>query len=586
MQEALSPLRSQTTLFSRERFTEIMENYLEHGQGLTTLLQITPASLYQFIAEVDKAESWLFYPVARSRNQPEKQDDRRRERVLITLCRILQEYCDLQGAKVGQQLLKTLLQKRAEDSGKNVLHLAAYTQPSPKVIAHLLQLASRLGIADYINIKDDAEIGGNTTALFYAVQSLQLENMRVLLEHKASVTVHHSTFGSLEKALIEKGGPEAAKAMALLAEYSKEIEQKISPYKKLRSPPLSPQSPFSPTVSGKDKYKAGERSSVDDSKSTLEITTLTDIIQARLLFELAHSKDNNLAAFIAFLQQTSTAFNNEQSKALKERFLCDLDSIQADFLRVVRQGVLNTDQEEQTEMLAVAAWLNSQQRFAGAIALYQRLISDPHSIFLTNPAQMFKMLRWSAVCMGKMQQQTQPKSAQLIQSNYIEHIEETDNLADLLAVLQAMRYQEKLPLALRQSVAGLLCDFLQGQQSSLPLLQSGLTRSHPATVVNPSSPASDFSQSSGSSTSISTSVTTPTRGVSYSLATPGVGHFSASSSSSELTTSTSLPIDSKGEAADRALVERVLRESATQTEASSTSENNKEEEEQPGLTAR
>lgn len=94
--------------------------------------------------------------------------------------------------------------------------------------------------------------------------------------------------------------------------------------------------------------------------------------------------------------------------------------------------------------------------------------------------------------------------------------------------------------------------FFARATACLPLLQPSLTQQQPTLGA---SPASGLSQSSSHST-----------GLSSSLNTRGIGHFSTLSAFSSSSEQSSAPIDSKGAAADTALVERVLRESAAQTE--------------------
>ncbi len=573
MEEAPIKLESKAEEpISRAQFIEQVEAFLQKGDP-GTLEQLTPQSLYQLITtEQYTPEELLFYPVFRGVNNPPN-NDRRRMKVLFFLCTLLKAYQGSHEDISGEKLIKTLLQKNTDSGAKTVLHVAAQSQYGPQVIGYLLQLAEHLDITNYVNIKDHLELGLGIPPLFSAADTLQVNNLRVLLDNGADALFKHPTLGTVYDVLVQKAdNPRAVAAIELLQSRSSRFKR-----------PLTPLSPYIaalglPAAPDKEQ-KYASLSEVKSSKTPI----LTDIIKARMLFDLACSQGTDLSIFITFLQTVYTAFTLEKHDDLLQLFLRDFDSVQSNFLYIARVGVLNIDQGEQTEIFSMAFWLMNQKRPAAALGLFKRLLNDENSIFLKDAPQMCTLLFGSAMCIAHIHQQNQPKSSPFENTPWIEgylgSINITASLRELLTTLQKARLdKEILPPSMRRAVASLLCDFLCGQQSNLPLLQLGLIGQHHAMFVSSSSPASGSSRGG--------EVIPVPHGKGAILVTgrqgswhtsPGVGYFAGSSASSSssfspLTPSGSMPMYSKGAKPDSALLESKRRELATQTEASSEPE--------------
>lgn len=506
------PVENKETPLTLDRFKKEINTYLEHGGDLTALSEISPQSLYSLITAqmaVDTglaSEAVLFYPVVCGENKPEKKDERRRLEVLMLLCMKILDYRDSDHRPKGEELLKQMLQNNLEDDPKTVLHIAAQNQHSPQIIRYLIQLANTLGISDYVNIKDDPTLGRNFTPLFYAADTLQCENIKVLLAQGANAQVRHPELGTVSEYLKQKiGDPRSAQAIELLIPYDPERASDLKSYlRQFRSP------------TPKD---------IKENKFREKIPTLRDVIEARTLFQLAQSKETSLSIFIAFLQKTSNAFANNENTTLRQRFLSDLDAVKKDFLQKARLGILNSDEAEQGETFAVASWLLNQARPEAALALFQKLISDEHSIFLNNDPQMFKLLRWSAIAIGHIQQRNQPKIKKMIEEEFLAPVHETDNVKDLLDVLHSSR-QSRIE-ELRWPVTRLLCYFLQGQQASLPLVKSVTIeqKRSASTPIRTPSMASSSGSMAQSSMSTTSAMATDTLPLGSLLTSPGLSHF-------------------------------------------------------------
>lgn len=447
------------------KLTQCIDAYINDRSVRIEALRAMPAgTLVQLLngLEPSEAAELFFRPITALYKGKDNPPDHGqfRQTALAVLCRLL-----LDAGNEGKALLRNLLTCETESTNKPALHLAAQVDYGAPLIEYLLKVANLVGINDYVNIRDNPEIGVGygRTALSAAVSCLHLSNIAMLLENRANPNLRSQNGNiSLEDILLEKAGSEdAAAAIKLLLDY------RGVPLAKTKYAPYLQQLSITPTV---NKYESVKLPKQDvKSQQPSHEQSLLAIIYTFQLFEFAIKRKHNLAAFVEFVNTLMERFSAAHYAKVQDLFLKTLDTQAPLFIHSATTGPLDINNETTQKQVLEAAMhlMDKNKRPVYAFVIYNRLLTDADSELRKKSGDVYKILRWLAFCIGKIYQQKQQaqvvnfsreSNIKRVQAQFLDVVGavEYHNLSELVETLHTLSQCTELPYSVRQETAKLL----------------------------------------------------------------------------------------------------------------------------------